>query len=42
MAWLSTRNIPYVKILASSDLNTYEVLKQKKILLTRDALDSIG
>lgn len=42
MAWLSTRNIPYVKILASSDLNAYEVLKQKKILLTRDALDNIG
>lgn len=42
MAWLSTRNIPYVKILASDDLNAYEVLKQKKILLTRDALDNIG
>ena len=42
MAWLSTRNIPYVKILASGDLNAYEVLKQRKILLTRDALDNIG
>jgi len=41
-AWLSTRNIPHVKILASSDLNAYEVLKQKKILITRDALDNIG
>lgn len=42
VAWLSTRNIPYVKMLACSDLNAYEVLKQKKILLTRDVLDNIG
>ena len=42
VAWMSTRNIPHVTILASSDLNAYEVLKQKKILITRDALDNIG
>lgn len=39
--WKSARNIPYVKVLTSSGLNAYEVLKPKKVLLTRDALSKI-
>ncbi|GJQ24695.1 MAG: 50S ribosomal protein L4 [Planctomycetia bacterium] len=39
--WKSARNIPYVKVMTSSALNAYEVLKPKKILIMRDALDKI-
>lgn len=39
--WKSTRNIPYVKVMTSSSLNAYEVLKPKKILLMRGALEKI-
>lgn len=39
--WKSARNIPYVKVMTSSALNAYEVLKPKKILITRDALEKI-
>lgn len=39
--WKSARNIPYVKVMASASLNAYEVLKPKKILLMRGALEKI-
>ncbi|MBV6518420.1 MAG: 50S ribosomal protein L4 [Candidatus Brocadia sp.] len=39
--WKSARNIPCVKVMTSSALNAYEILKPKKILLTRDALEKI-
>lgn len=39
--WKSARNIPYVKVMTSSSLNAYEVLKPKKILLMRGALEKI-
>lgn len=41
MVWKSARNIPYVKVMTSSALNAYEILKPQKILLTRDALEKI-
>lgn len=40
--WKSARNIPSVKIMASTELNAYEVLRPKKVLLTKEALSSIG
>lgn len=39
--WMSVRNIPYVKMMVCTELNAYEVLRPKKILLTRDALSNI-
>lgn len=41
MVWKSARNIPYVKVMSSTELNAYEVLRPKKILLTREALNII-
>ena len=40
--WKSARNIPSVKIMTSTELNAYEILKPKKVLLTKEALSSIG
>ncbi|HEY4481785.1 MAG: 50S ribosomal protein L4 [Planctomycetota bacterium] len=40
--WKSARNIPSVKVMTSTELNAYEVLKPKKVLLTKEALSSIG
>ncbi|OHB41293.1 MAG: 50S ribosomal protein L4 [Planctomycetes bacterium GWB2_41_19] len=40
--WKSARNIPYIKIMTSAELNAYEVLRPKKVLLTKEALSSIG
>ncbi len=41
MVWKSSRNIPYIKVMTSAELNAYDVLKPKKILLTKEALDNI-
>jgi len=41
VVWKSARNIPHVKVMASAELNAYEVLKPKKILLTKEALSNI-
>lgn len=41
MVWKSARNIPSVKVMTSAELNAYEVLKPKKILLTKEALSNI-
>ncbi|MFN3531937.1 MAG: 50S ribosomal protein L4 [Candidatus Brocadia sp.] len=41
MVWKSARNIPSVKVMTSAALNAYEVLKPKKILLTKEALSNI-
>ena len=40
--WKSARNIRSVKVMTSTELNAYEVLKPKKVLLTKEALRSIG
>ncbi len=40
--WKSARNIPSVKVMTSTELNAYEVLRPKKVLLTKEALSSIG
>lgn len=40
--WKSARNIPSVKVMTSAELNAYEVLRPKKVLLTKEALGSIG
>lgn len=39
--WKSARNIPHVKVMKSSELNAYELLKPKKVLITKDALKNI-
>jgi large subunit ribosomal protein L4 len=38
---LSSRNIPEVEVLPTSQFNTYTVLRQKRLLLTRAALDEL-
>ncbi|MCF6158128.1 MAG: 50S ribosomal protein L4 [wastewater metagenome] len=42
VVWRSARNIPSLNVMTSAELNAYDVLKPKKILLTREALSSIG
>jgi large subunit ribosomal protein L4 len=39
--WKSARNIPYVKVLPSAELNAYDVLRPKKILITKEAITNI-
>jgi large subunit ribosomal protein L4 len=39
--YLSARNIPGVEIAPASQFNAYTVLKQKRLLLTRSALDQL-
>ena len=39
--YLSARNIPKVKVLPASQFNAYTVLRQKRLLLTRAALDEL-
>ena len=41
IVWKSARNIPHVKVMRSCELNAYEVLKPKKILIMKDALKNI-
>ncbi|MBE7447241.1 MAG: 50S ribosomal protein L4 [Planctomycetia bacterium] len=41
VVWKSARNIPYEKVATCAGLNAYEVLKPKKILITREALGNI-
>jgi large subunit ribosomal protein L4 len=37
--YLSVRNIPTAKILPVSDLNAYEILRPKQLLVTKSAMD---
>jgi len=39
--WLSARNLPRIAMVPVSDLNAYEVLRCRRILLTRGALDRL-
>ena len=39
--WLSSRNIENLQVLPASDLNTYQLLHQKRLIITKSALDSI-
>jgi large subunit ribosomal protein L4 len=39
--YLSARNIPELKVLPASQFNVYTVLRQKRLLLTRAALDEL-
>jgi large subunit ribosomal protein L4 len=39
--YLSSRNIPEVEVLPTSQFNAYTVLRQKRLLLTRAALDEL-
>src|SRR5262249_13687872 len=39
--WSSARNIPRLSVSPASDLNAYDLLHQKKLLVTRGALDKI-
>ncbi|MCF6147209.1 MAG: 50S ribosomal protein L4 [Candidatus Kuenenia sp.] len=38
----SSRNIPSVEMMECGDLNAYEILKPKKILITKQALSCLG
>jgi large subunit ribosomal protein L4 len=39
--YLSSRNMPNVKVLPATQLNAYTVLRQKRLILTRAALDAL-
>ena len=39
--WRSSRNIYNLKLRVVSDLNAYEVIKYKKLLIVKEALDSL-
>lgn len=39
--WLSTRNLPRVSMTIVKDLNAYEVLRNKHLCLTKEALDHL-
>lgn len=39
--YLSSRNIPYIKVKRASDINTYSVMVSDCILVTKDALMSV-
>jgi len=39
--WKSSRNIYNLKVRVASDLNAYDVIKYKKLLIVKDVLDSI-
>ncbi|MFN3466408.1 MAG: 50S ribosomal protein L4 [Candidatus Brocadiales bacterium] len=39
--WKSVRNIPGMALIPASQLNAYEVLKRKRLLITRDQLNNI-
>jgi large subunit ribosomal protein L4 len=39
--YLSSRNIPEVEVMPASQFNAYTVLRQKRLLLTRAALDEL-
>ncbi len=38
--YLSVRNIPKVSVIPVSDLNAYEILKPKQLLMTKSAMDT--
>lgn len=40
-AYLSARNIENLQILPASDLNAYALLRQKRLLITKDSIDAI-
>lgn len=39
---LAARNIPYVSLTTGDDLNTYDTLKFDKVLISKDALETVG
>jgi large subunit ribosomal protein L4 len=39
--YLSARNLAGVKVLPASELNAYTVLKQKRLVLTKEALEEL-
>jgi large subunit ribosomal protein L4 len=40
--WKSSRNIYNLKVMVASDLNAYEVVRHKKLLVTKDALEALS
>lgn len=39
--WKSARNIPNLRVSPAGDLNAYDVLRQKRLVVTKDALDRL-
>lgn len=39
LVWLSSRNIPTVRVAPAAELNAYNVLRQRQLVITREALD---
>ncbi|MCL4111580.1 UNVERIFIED_CONTAM: hypothetical protein GTU68_033520 [Idotea baltica] len=37
----SVRNLPFVQVSPASDINAYDLLHQKSLLITKDAIDSL-
>jgi len=39
--WLSSRNIPTLRISPAAELNAYDLLRQRQLVITRAAIDSL-
>ncbi len=39
---LAARNIPNIDVLAAPGINVYDILRRRKLVLTKDALEAIG
>ncbi len=39
--WKSSRNIYNLKVRVASDLNAYDIIKYKKLLIVKDSLDGL-
>ena len=39
--WRSARNIARLRVTPAADLNAYDLLCQKRLLITRDAIDRL-
>jgi large subunit ribosomal protein L4 len=40
VVWRSARNIPGLRVLPLAEMNTYDLLRQRKTLIVKSALDS--
>ena len=39
--WLSARNIPGMAVMPVADFNALTIMRQKRLVLTRDALEAL-
>jgi large subunit ribosomal protein L4 len=41
VVWKSARNIPTVQVAPAAELNAYDLLRQKRLVITREAIDQL-